>query len=37
MQEMIQVPEFNKVWLEHARDYKQKHSKLRIIVSGFAD
>lgn len=24
MQEMIQVPEFNKVWLEHARDYKQK-------------
>ena len=24
MQEMIQVPEFNKVWLKHARDYKQK-------------
>lgn len=24
MQEMIDVPEFNEVWLEHARDYKQK-------------
>ena len=35
MQEMIQVPEFNKVWLEHARDYKQKaleitHNRFRV-------
>ena len=23
MQDMIEIPEFNRVWLEHARDFKQ--------------